>query len=87
MKGYLEQARPGFEQLHKQLQANAELLMSTRPDDPNYTAAQVSLRNALSLDNEVGYPVFAQVLARGEPGLTATDDKCFDLLCGHAGYP
>ena len=48
MKGCLEQARPGFEQLHKQLQANAELLMSTRPDDPNYTAIVTNVSESSS---------------------------------------
>jgi Spy/CpxP family protein refolding chaperone len=37
ISGFYSQARPGFEQLHRQLQANAELLLNTRPDDSGYT--------------------------------------------------
>ncbi len=37
ISGFYSQAKPGFEQLHKQLQANAELLQNTRPDDSGYT--------------------------------------------------
>ena len=36
IQGLFQQARPGFEQLHKQMRANAELLMKTRPDDSAY---------------------------------------------------
>jgi Spy/CpxP family protein refolding chaperone len=34
---FYSQATPGFVQLHKQMQANAELLLNTRPDDSGYT--------------------------------------------------
>ena len=36
IKGLFDQARPGFEQLHKQMRTNAELLAKTQPDDPAY---------------------------------------------------
>ncbi len=36
VKGFFDQARPGLEQLHKQMRANTELLMKTAPDDPAY---------------------------------------------------
>jgi Spy/CpxP family protein refolding chaperone len=36
IKGFFDQAKPGFEQLHQQMRANAELLMKTQPDDPAY---------------------------------------------------
>ena len=48
IKGFLEQARPGFEQLHKQLHANAELLMNTRPDDANYTTIVANVSQSSS---------------------------------------
>lgn len=38
IKGFFEQARPGFEQLHRSLRESADLLARTAPDDPNYTA-------------------------------------------------
>ena len=36
IKGFFEQAKPGFEQLHRQMRANAELLLKTQPDAPAY---------------------------------------------------
>lgn len=36
IRGFLEQAKPGFEQLHQQMRTNFELLAKTRPDDPAY---------------------------------------------------
>ena len=48
IKGFLEQTRPGFQQLHKQLYANAELLMNTRPDDANYTSIVANVSQASS---------------------------------------
>lgn len=36
IRGVLEQAKPGFEQLHLQMRTNFELLARTRPDDPSY---------------------------------------------------
>ena len=36
IRGFLDQARPGFAQLHRQMQAGAELLARTAPDDPAY---------------------------------------------------
>ena len=37
ISAYFREARPLFEQLHKELAANAELLAATRPDDASYT--------------------------------------------------
>ena len=48
IKGLMEQARPGFQQLHKQLQANAELIMNTRPDDANYTSVVAKVSQSSS---------------------------------------
>ena len=48
IKGLMEQARPGFLQLHKQLQANAELIMNTRPDDANYTSVVAKVSQSSS---------------------------------------
>ncbi len=36
IRGFLEQAKPGFEQLHAQMRTNFRLLARTRPDDPTY---------------------------------------------------
>ena len=36
IRGVLEQAKPGFEELHRQMRTNFELLAKTRPDDPSY---------------------------------------------------
>ena len=36
IRGFLDQAKPGFVQLHAQMRANFELLAKTRPDDPSY---------------------------------------------------
>jgi Spy/CpxP family protein refolding chaperone len=43
VKGFFEQAKPGFEQLHKQMRANAELLLKTQPDDPAYQTVVASV--------------------------------------------
>ena len=36
VRGFLDQAKPGFEQLYEQMRANFDLLAKTRPDDPSY---------------------------------------------------
>ena len=36
IRGFLDQAKPGVEQLHTQMRANFELLAKTRPDHPSH---------------------------------------------------
>jgi len=46
IRGFFEQARPGFEQLHAELRANSERLLSTAPDDPAYQTVVASTSQA-----------------------------------------
>jgi len=48
IKGLFDQAKPGFEQLHKQMRANAELLMKTRPDDSAYQTVVANVSQSTS---------------------------------------
>ena len=48
IKGLFDQAKPGFEQLHKQMRANAELLVKTRPDDSAYQTVVANVSQSTS---------------------------------------
>jgi len=48
IQGLFQQAKPGFEQLHKQMRANAELLAKTRPDDNAYQTVVANVSQSTS---------------------------------------